>query len=131
MSFQKIKINSYCVGQKHYSGKKNIYGEITVIKKTGKENKLLVGHCSVRNRKKSTIVSDNTIKAEGLGSFFKTLGKIFAKVGKKLAINALKNPTRVFQIGANVANAAGSRNPKIDLSTFPEVIIFYHTGKGL
>ena len=37
-------------------------------------------------------VSDNTIKAEGLGKFFKNLGKISAKTGKKLATNALKNP---------------------------------------
>ena len=28
------------------------------------------------------IVSDNTIQAEGLGSFFKELGRIYAKAGK-------------------------------------------------
>ena len=28
------------------------------------------------------IVSDNTIQAEGLGNFFKNLGKISAKAGK-------------------------------------------------
>ena len=33
MSFQKYKTNSYCVGQKHYTGKKNIVGEITLNKK--------------------------------------------------------------------------------------------------
>ena len=33
MSFQKFKTNSYCVGQKHYSGTKNIAGEITINKK--------------------------------------------------------------------------------------------------
>ena len=35
-------------------------------------------------------VSDNTIQTEGLGSFFKNLRKISAKVGKKLATNVLK-----------------------------------------
>ena len=75
MSFQKIKTKSYCVGQKHYSGTKNIVGEITLNKKTGREIKLLVGQCSICNRKKSMIVSDNTIQAEGLGDFFKNLGK--------------------------------------------------------
>ena len=30
-------------------------------------------------------VSDNTIQAEGLGSFFKNLGRISAKGGEKLA----------------------------------------------
>ena len=52
MSFQKFKTNSYCVGQKHYSGTKNFVGEITVNKKTGREIKLLVGQCSICNRKK-------------------------------------------------------------------------------
>ena len=77
------------------------------------------------------IVSDNTIQAEGLGSLFKNLGNILAKVGKKLATNALKNPARFLEIGANVATAAASRNPKAALSSLPEVINFYHTGKGL
>ena len=133
MSSQKLKFetNSYCVGGKHHSGTKNISGEITINKKTNKEIKLLVGKCMVCNRKKSMIVSDNTIKAEGLGSFFKNLGKISAKAGKKLATNALKNPARFLEIGANVARAAASRNPKAALSTLPEVINFYHTGKGL
>ena len=76
-------------------------------------------------------VSDNTIKTEGLGSFFKSFGKISAKAGKKLATNALKNPARFLEIGANVATAAASRNPEAALSTLPEVINFYHTGKGL
>ena len=75
MSFQKFKTNSYCVGQKHYSGTKNFVGEIRLNKKTGREIKLLVGQCLICNRKKSMIVSDNTIQAEGLGDFFKNLGK--------------------------------------------------------
>ena len=58
-------------------------------------------------------VSDNTIKAEGLSSFFKNLGKLSAKAGKKLATNVLKNPGRALEIGANVATAAASRNPKM------------------
>ena len=51
MNSQKFKTNSYCVGGKHYSGTKNITGEITVNKKTGKENNLLVGNCVVCNKK--------------------------------------------------------------------------------
>ena len=49
------------------------------------------------------IVSDNTIQAEGLCSFFKNLGRKSASAGKKLAINVLKNPGRSLEIGANVA----------------------------
>ena len=76
-------------------------------------------------------VSVDTIKAEGLSSFFKNLGKISAKVGRKIATNVIKKPARSLEIGANVATAASSRNPKAALSTLPEVINFYHTGKGL
>ena len=131
MNSQKFKTNSYCVGGKHYSGTKNITGEITVNKKTGKQIKLLVGKCVICDRKKSMIVSDNTIQAEGLGDFFKNLGKVSSRAAKKLATNALKNPARFLEIGANVATAAASRNPKAALSALPEVINFYHTGKGL
>ena len=131
MSFQKFKTNSYCVGQKHYSGTKNVIGEITLNKKTGREIKLLVGQCSTSNRKKSMILSDNTIQADGLDSFSKNLGKVSSKAAEKLATNALKNPSRFLEIGANVATAAVSKNPKAALSALPEVINFYHTGKGL
>ena len=85
----------------------------------------------VCDRKKSMIVSDNTIKAEGLGSSFKNLGKISSKAGKNLATNVLKNPGRALEIGANIGTAAVSRNPNAVLSTIPDVIKFYHTGKGL
>ena len=80
--------------------------------------------------KKSLSVSDNTIKPEALGRFFKNLGKFSPKAGKKLATSVLKNLRRALEIGANVATAAASRRPKEALSTLPEVINFYHTGKG-
>ena len=131
MSFQKFKTNSYCVGGKHKSDTKNITGEITSNKKTGKQIKLLVGQCSICNRKKSMIVSDNTIQAEGLGDFFKNLGKASAKAGKKLAKNVLSNPGRALDLTAKIATAAASRNSKQALSTLPELITFYNTGKGL
>ena len=77
MSFQKFETDSYCVGGRHRSATIKIYGDIT-----SNGSKLLIGYCSVCNRKKSMTVSNNTIKAEGLGSFFKNLGKISAKAGK-------------------------------------------------
>ena len=85
----------------------------------------------VCNRKKSMIVSDNTIKAEGLGSFFKNLGKTSSKASKKLAKNVLSNPGRALDLTAKIATAAATKSPKAALSTLPEVINFYHTGKGL
>ena len=131
MNSQKFKSDSYCVGGKHRSDTKNITGEIKVNKKTGREIELLVGKCVICNRKKSMIVSDNTIQAEGLGDSFKKLGKVSGKTAKKLATNALKKPSRFLEIGANVATAAISKNPKVVLSALSELIIFYHTGKGL
>ena len=131
MSSKKFETDSYCVGGRHRSGTKNIVGEIRNNKKTGKEVKLLVGKCMICDRKKSMIVSDSVIQAEGLGSFFKNLGKVSAKAGKKLAKNVLKNPGRALEIGANIATAAATKSPKTALSTLPEVINFYHTGKGL
>ena len=131
MNSQKFEKDSFCFGGKHRSGTKNIIGEITINKKTGREIKLLVGKCVICNRKKSMIVSDNTIQAEGLGDFFKNLGKISAKAGKKLAKNVLSNPGRALDLTAKVATAAATKSPKAALSTLPEVINFYHTGKGL
>ena len=92
---------------------------------------MLVGQRSICNRTKSLIVSDHTIQAEGLGDFFKKLGKISAKAGKKLAKNVLSNPGRALDITAKIANAAATKSPKAALSPLPEVINFYHTGKGL
>ena len=126
MSFQKFKSDSYCVGGRHKSSTVKICGDII-----SKGSKVLIGFCSVCNRKKSKTASDNTIKTEGLGGFFKNLGKISSKAGKKLVINVLKNPGRALEIGANVATAAATKSPKAALSTLPEVINFYHTGKGL
>ena len=131
MSFQKFKSDSYCVGGRHQSATKNIIGDININKKTGKEVKLLVGKCVICDRKKTMIVSDNVIQAEGLGDFFKKLRKVSSRAVKKLATNALKNPARFLEIGANVATAATTKNPKAALSTLPEVINFYHTGKSL
>ena len=126
MSCQKFKSDSFCVGGRHRSATIKICGD-----KTSKGSKVLIGYCSVCNRKKSMTVSHNTIEAEGLGSFFKNLGKISSKAGKKLAENVLSNPGRALDLTAKIATAAASKSPKAALSTLPEVINSYHTGKGL
>ena len=126
MSFQKFENDSYCVGGRHRSATIKIYGDIT-----SECSKVLIGYCSICNRKKSMTVSDNTIKAEGLGSFFKNLRKVSAKAGKKLAKNVINNPGRALDLTAKIATAAAIKSPKAALSTLPEVINFYHTGKGL
>ena len=77
------------------------------------------------------IVSDNMIQAEGLGDFFRNLGKKGLNVSKKMAKNVLSNPGRALDLTAKIATAAASRNSKEALSTLPELITFYNTGKGL
>ena len=74
MSFKKFENFSYNSGQKLYSCTKNIDVEITFTKKISKELKSLVGRSSVRIRKNSMIVSDNTIAAQGLEDLYKFLG---------------------------------------------------------
>ena len=131
MNSQKFKSDSYCVGGGHRSATKNIVGDITINKKTGKEIKLLVGKCVICDRKKTMIVSDNVIQAEGLSNFFKNLGKKGLNESKKMAKNVLSNPGRALDLTAKIAAAAASRNSKQALSTLPELINFYITGKGL
>ena len=77
------------------------------------------------------IVSDNVIQAEGLGDFFKNLGKKGLNVSKKMAKIVLSNPGRASDLTAKLATAAASKNSKQTLSTLPELITFYNTGKGL
>ena len=131
MSFQKFKSDSYCVGGRHRSSTKDIVGNITINKKTGREVKLFVGKCVICSRRKTMIVSDNVIQAEGLGDFFKNLGKKGLNVSKKMAKNVLSNPGRALDLTAKIGTALASRNSKQTLSTLPELITFYKTGKGL
>ena len=83
--------------------------------------------------KESVTVSDITIQAEGLGDFFKTIGKKGLNVSKKMAKNILSNPGRALDLTAKIATAATSRNSKQALSTLPELTTIYNTntGKGL
>ena len=83
------------------------------------------------NRKKSMIISDSTIKIEGLGDFFENLGKKGIYVSKEMAENVLSNPGRALDLTAKLATAAASKNSKQAISTLPELITFYNTGKGL
>ena len=76
-------------------------------------------------------VTDNTIQAEGFGDFLKYLGKKGINVSKKMAKNVLSNPGRALDLAAEIATGAASRNFKQALSTLPELITFYNTGKGL
>ena len=127
MSFKKFKNNSYCVGGKHYSATTNIRGDITQNKKTGAAVKLLRGTCSSCKRNKSLIVSDQTIQAEGLGDFFRGIGKAAKNVGKKI----LNNPGRALELAANIGTAAPSKNSRMIAATAPDIIKFVHQGKGL
>ena len=125
MTINRFKTDSYCVGGRHRSATKNIYGDITF-----KGSKVPIGYCSVCNRKKPMTVED-TIKAEGLGCFFKSLGKKGLNVSKKMAKSVLSNPGRALDLTAKITTAAASRNSEQAPSTLPELKTFYNTGKGL
>ena len=53
---------------------KNISGDIT-----SEGSKALIGYCSICKRKISMTVSDTTIQAQGLDSFFKNFVEIFCR----------------------------------------------------
>ena len=93
MSFQKLKSVGYCVDGRHRSATSKIYDYIT-----SKVSKVLIGWRSICKRTKSMTVSDITIQAEGLGSFFKNLGKLSAKASKKIATTVLKNQVELWKL---------------------------------
>ena len=80
MGFDKFETDSYCVGGRHRSATTKFYGSIT-----SKGSKVLIGYCSICNRKKSMTVSDITTKAGGLRDFFISLGKKGLNVSKEMA----------------------------------------------
>ena len=61
----------------------------------------------------------------------KNLGKKRSNVSKKMAKHVLSNPSRALNLTAKIATAAASKNSKQALSTLPELITCYNTGKGL
>ena len=82
-------------------------------------------HC---NRKKSLIVSDNTIPAERLVNSFQNLGRSSAKTGQELAAKLKGNPQRALEIGAKIDSSAKSKNLKAALSNVHEVKNFLSNG---
>ena len=118
MGFQEFKTKSNCVEGRHHSFTTYIVAGKTINKKTGREIKLLIGPCSVCKRKNSLISSEHATVVEGVRDFFKSLGKISFKTGRKLAKSVLKNLGRASEIGANIGTAVASRNPKTDLSSY-------------
>ena len=88
--------------------------------------KLLAGRCSTCERKKSLIVSDQTIQAKGLG-IFSPLGKAAKIVGK----NILNKPGRALELAANIGTAAASKDPKLTVATAPDTMKFVHQENSL
>ena len=48
-----------------------------------------------------------------------------------MAKNVQSNPGRALDLAAKIATAAVSKNSEQALSTLPQLITFYNTGKGL
>ena len=123
MRFHKFKNDSYCVGCRNRSDRKNRYGDITP-----KGNKVLFGFCWKSHGKKHTTLSDKTVIAEGLGDFFRTLGIKRLGVSRNLPKNVWENPGQTLENGAKVGTAFASRSPKAALSSILEVINFLSFG---
>ena len=118
----KFKINSFCVGGRHYSGTNNIHGFISA-----RGTKMLKSNCVTCRRNKSMTVSDATIEAEALKEFFKSVGKATVNFGKKVA----NNPVRALEIENKIGSAAASRNLRAALSATPDLIKFATTVEGI
>ena len=70
-------------------------------------------------------VSDDTIEAEELKDFFKSVGKTTVNLGKKTAYKSV----RALEISSKIGSAAASRNPRTALSATPDLIKFATTGE--
>ena len=79
MSFRKFKIDSYCVGSRRRFATKNMYGDTT-----SKGSKIIVGKCSICNRKISMTAGDDTIQVRSLGDLFKNLCKKGPNVSRRM-----------------------------------------------
>ena len=116
------KFINNCVGRKHYSATTIIGGDFTQNTKTGKSVELLGGTSPTCKRNKSLIVSDQTIQAERLGDFFRSVGKAAKNVGKKI----INNPGRALELAADIGTPAVSKNPRMIAATAPDIIKFVH-----
>ena len=67
------------------------------------------------------------MQAEGLGDFFKQIGRAAKLVGKKI----LNNPGRALELAANLGTAAASKNPRMIAASAPDNTKFVHQGNGL
>ena len=88
---------------------------------------MLKGSCAMCRRNKSVTVSDETIEAEGLKDFFKSVGKATVNFGKKTA----NNQVRALEIASKIGSAAASRNTGAALSATPDLIKFATNGEGM
>ena len=95
-----------------------LVADIIVVPITSKGTKMLRGSYTKCRRNKSMTVSDETIEAEGLKDFFKSVGRATVNFGKKVA----NNPVRALEIASKIGSAAASRNPRAALSATPDLI---------
>ena len=125
LSLEKNKTEIFCHGARQYISTVSIEGEITIADRIWCLVKVLEAI------KKSMFVLDNTVETEGQGSFFQESRKPSVKASEKIATNVKSIPGRALQIGPKLGGAAKSENVEATLSAFPDVIIYYHNGKGL
>ena len=120
MSFEMFENDSFCFGRRHRSSTRLIYGDVT-----SERSKVLIGFCSICNRKKAVTVSDK-VQSDDLDGFLKILRKVSARAGNISATNVLKNPGRTLEVTSIFASAAATKKTKAALSLLPQVINFNH-----
>ena len=73
----------------------------------------------------------NTVAAEIMGDFFKSIGKKGPLYQKKMVKHISENPGRPLALGAIFGSELSPKNPRAAISTLPDVTAFHHTAEGL
>ena len=78
MSFQKFKSDSHCIGGRHHSATVKNYGDIT-----SRGSKVIIGYCSICNRKKSILFLIILLKQKDF--------LVFSKIWERSLLKQAKN----------------------------------------
>ena len=113
-----------CVGVRHQSSTLSNEGERT---ETCRE--LLFGKWVQSNRRQSMTVSGNSVALEVLGNFHKSLGRLSAWAGRKVAVIVLQNLGRALKIGWKTGSVRECKDLEAALPTIGDVIRVYHNMK--
>ena len=96
LTSQFFKSNSSCFCGRHVSATKNIVGVITFKETNGIENSLIFEQCWICNRNETKTVILTQFLAEGLGVFYKSVGKKQTRYPRKKVKKGLEKSRKGF-----------------------------------